>query len=970
MMTTLFTACGKNNEQGTAQADTTPEPAAETPAPTATPKPAGEALPEARYYFSFDKADGTDKIQPSMKDSAMTPIVQPAPEKEVVLIDGVKGEALYCNGSYGYKIPEVNGVGETYSISFWVYARRFANYMPTVQYGPDMHGDVTGGQHYLNFTRAEWSGSGEYPCIWSYDQNGDEAVVWPNWFPNDGEGERLNQWLHLVLVVDENNTTDEGSNILGKLYLNGELFNDSVTLVTGTMAPSDNFDFLLGINYWDAYFKGGFDEVYIFDKVLTDGQVQTLYQDGNPQTKFVEPERIIVVTPEKNAIETIGSIDLKSEFRSDWTSSVELKDGESKKVKLHNWSSGLASKDNYAVVFSNVASEAHKDPKDVQGYNEYALIRADATDGGNIDVQYNYTWGNWNTWTKSAMVDANVTLTVSREGDTLKIVANNVDFNGTSNDMTAVIKTGLTAEDPCFFAITCENAYVDILSVKDATQRANAGLTVGTQDCTVPFWTAFSPVWAVPKGETRTFGFTNYTDGVNNWDTFIAILQSTPSGHAAKTAEKPDGTEGYKEYAVLRADNWGWGNGFANTDDLKSCDWNFESFLSDIDGAHISLTVTNNGETAEVSIVARTADNKEYHQNYTGIVVDGDLYLTFTCEKAYLVFDSEVVGSRDLNTPFWNTFADIMAVPKNGSKSVSFRNYTAGDNAWENFLVILQNTPAGHAAKTADNPAGEEGYMEYAVLRADNWGWGGGFANDDASKNCDWDWETFTNDINGANVDVTVYNHGDTAEVKIVVTTEDGRVFHQNYTNIAVDGDNLYLTFTLEKAYLVFNTNIVGATDNTTPFWTQFSPVTKVDNGETEYVSFTNYTDGAESWNNFLMVIQNTPTGHAAKTDEKPDGTEGYKEYAVLRADNWGWADGFANTDEVKNCDWNWDTFKNDMDGARVAASITNNDGIVDIAIAVTTASGNVYHQNYTVTAEADSVYYCLFIEKAHISIN
>ena len=443
LTTTLFAACGKEKEQENAQAQNTPVPTAATAAtltPTPTPKPAGEALPEAKYYFSFDKADGTDKIQPSMKDSAMTPIVQPAPDKEVVLIDGVKGQALYCNGSYGYKIPEVNGVGETYSISFWVYARRFANYMPTIQYGPDMHGDATGGQHYLNFTRAEWSGSGEYPCVWSYDQIGDEAVNWPNWFPNDGEGERLNQWLHITLVVDENNTTDEGSNILGKLYLNGELFNDSVTLVTGTMAPSDNFDFLLGINYWDAYFKGGFDEVYIFDKVLTDGQVQTLYQDGNPQAKFVEPERIIVVTPEKNAMQSIGAISLTSPLRADWTSSFEIKDGETMKVKLHNWSSGLASKDNYAVVFSNVASDIRQDPKTVAGYKEYALVRADATGESYIDAQYNYTWGNWNTWTKSAMVDANVTLTISREGDTIKMVANNVDFNGTSNDMTAVIE--------------------------------------------------------------------------------------------------------------------------------------------------------------------------------------------------------------------------------------------------------------------------------------------------------------------------------------------------------------------------------------------------------------------------------------------------------------------------------------------------------------------------------------------------
>ena len=131
MVVTLFAGCKKETTPDTGndtqQVTDTPTPAptkAEaTPEPTQAPKPAGEALPEAKYYFSFDQADVTSKIQPSIKDSASTPIVQPAPDKEVVLIDGVKGQALYCNGAYGYKIPEVNGVGETYSISFWVYAR-------------------------------------------------------------------------------------------------------------------------------------------------------------------------------------------------------------------------------------------------------------------------------------------------------------------------------------------------------------------------------------------------------------------------------------------------------------------------------------------------------------------------------------------------------------------------------------------------------------------------------------------------------------------------------------------------------------------------------------------------------------------------------------------------------------------------------------------------------------------------------
>ena len=950
----LFAACGKDNggQQGNTETQATATPAPTQAPATATPTPEptkvpGEALPEAKYYFSFDEADGTSKFQPSMKDSASTPIVQPAPDKDVVLIDGVKGQALYCNGAYGYKIPEVNGVGETYSISFWVYARRFANYMPTVQYGPDMHGDATGGQHYLNITRADWSGSGEYPCVWSYDQIGEESVNWPNWFPNDGVGERLNQWLNITLVVDENVTTDEGSNLLAKLYLNGELMSDAVTLVTGTMAPSDNFDFLLGINYWDAYFKGGFDELYIFDQVLTEGQVQTLYQAGDPTVKFVEPERVIVVTPDAAAIESIGNVSLSSAWRADWMSGVQLKDGETMKVKLHNWSAGNATTENYAVVFSNVPSEAHKDPKTVDGYKEYAVVRADATGESYVSADYNYTWGNWNTWSKSAMVDAVVTLTITREGDTITVVANNVDFNGTSNDMTATVKTILTENDPCYFAITCENSYVDLLSVKDATLRANAGLLVGNTDCSTTWWSQFSPIWKVNKGESRTVGFTNHTSGLENWHNFVAILQNVPGGHSADTYE------GYAEYAVVRADNYGWGTGYDNIV-TPTCDWNWETFKSDMDGAHVSLTVTNNGETADITILARTADGKEYHQSYPGIVTGGDLYFCVSCEGSYVQFDSTIVGNTDLSTGWWSQFSDIWAVPEGQARSISFTNYTSGLENWHNFVAILQNVPGGHSSDAY------EGYAEYAVVRADNYGWGTGY-DKIVTPECDWNWDTFKADMDQAKIDLTVVNNGATADIFITATTVDGKIYHQTYAGIVTGGD-LYFCLSCEQSYLVINANTIGLADNTTPWWAFFSPTKELREGEKEYFSFTNYTDGAENWRNFLVVLQTTPTGHSADT------TEGYSEHAVLRADNYGWGTGYDGS-VVAESNWNWDTFKTDMDGAHVLVEIFHKGATADVHCTITTASGKVYFQNYDNIYKPGPLFVGLLCEGSHLAI-
>jgi len=155
------------------------------------------------------------------------------------------------------------------------------------------------------------------------------------------------------------------------------------------------------------------------------------------------------------------------------------------------------------------------------------------------------------------------------------------------------------------------------------------GTVVGLTDCTTPFWSAFSETTEVPKGESKTVKFKNYTDGLANWDNFLVVLQNVPDVHAA--ADNAD----YKEYAVMRADNWGWGAGFDGIV-TPTCDWVWETFAADINGADVELTVTNNGETADVVAVVTTTAGKTYTQTYPGVAIDGDLHFCLTCEKAFL----------------------------------------------------------------------------------------------------------------------------------------------------------------------------------------------------------------------------------------------------------------------------------------------------------------------------------------------
>ena len=54
------------------------------------------------------------------------------------------------------------------------------------------------------------------------------------------------------------------------------------------------------------------------------------------------------------------------------------------------------------------------------------------------------------------------------------------------------------------------------------------------------------------------------------------------------------------------------------------------------DGAKVVVTVTNNGETADVAAVATSVDGKEFHQNYKGIAVTGDLYFCLVVDACCL----------------------------------------------------------------------------------------------------------------------------------------------------------------------------------------------------------------------------------------------------------------------------------------------------------------------------------------------
>jgi hypothetical protein len=144
---------------------------------------------------------------------------------------------------------------------------------------------------------------------------------------------------------------------------------------------------------------------------------------------------------------------------------------------------------------------------------------------------------------------------------------------------------------------------------------------VGATDFSSAWWTAFSDDYAVPSGSSKTIKMYCYSDNLANYHSPSTILR------------KADKTE----YAVVRMDNFGWGDGYSTA--TVTSDWNWDTFASNISGSKIILTVTNNGNnTADVFYDVTYANGEKHAQKYAGITVDSaDLNCALVIEGAYIV---------------------------------------------------------------------------------------------------------------------------------------------------------------------------------------------------------------------------------------------------------------------------------------------------------------------------------------------
>lgn len=189
--------------------------------------------------FSFeDGLDGAITVQKG--NSGDTPVQANFTPEYVEGANG--GKAVRLPGSYGLKLCDAAGIGENYSISYWM--------KPEVL-GGDVDPTLAAGtfnpkQYWLNltFVRSIWSNDGNF-----IDDAGTLSY-------------EKDKWQLVTLTVSGNKA---------KLYVNGEKKGDGS--IASNIMGQENAAVYFGVNAWDAYFTGVVDEVKIYNSTLDEAEV-------------------------------------------------------------------------------------------------------------------------------------------------------------------------------------------------------------------------------------------------------------------------------------------------------------------------------------------------------------------------------------------------------------------------------------------------------------------------------------------------------------------------------------------------------------------------------------------------------------------------------------------------------------------------------------------------------------------------
>ena len=307
------------------------------------------------------------------------------------------------------------------------------------------------------------------------------------------------------------------------------------------------------------------------------------------------------------------------------------------------------------------------------------------------------------------------------------------------------------------------------------------------------------------------------------------------------------------------------------------------------------------------------------------------------------------VGAADNSTGWWGAHSNYFRIPADGSIVLSFKNYSSKANNWNNWVIGL----------TTDADRDGDGYAEYAILRSDLYGWGANYAAGTWTSSGYDDWDAFKENMDGADVNISIVRSGSQCVMTAVATCPNGKVYTETFTmDTGNSSDPMRAFLTVDGCHLEMNKSqcgamktvpvsksTIGATDNSTGWWGDHSDYFTIPADWNLTLTFTNYSSKANNWNNWVVGI----------TTDADRGEDGYAEYAILRSDLYGWGGNYADGAWTSTGYDDWDAFRENMDGAVVKMNISRSGTQCVMNAVATCQNGKVYTETFTMDIGNDS---------------
>lgn len=497
--------------------------------------------------------------------------------------------------------------------------------------------------------------------------------------------------------------------------------------------------------------------------------------------------------------------------------------------------------------------------------------------------------------------------------------------------------------------------------------------TFGSTDYSSAFWTEFSKYYVVPDGKIWTAEFELHIDpnATNTYKNFALVMTNDVDREG----------EGYKEYGVMRYDHQPSGNSEWGSYINRSYVQSTLTFETDTDegieklGGKVTLTVDRTVEdffavTMTNGVVTKTYEQPYEWENLNAEASNTNIRCFLVVEGSYIDFLSSKIGTTGGNVSADKNPKSMVLknVPQYVDAGTSLEEAMAGVTAEVTFeddatKIVSASELSFTAIPDMDTPGAK------TLVAAYNKTFKG--------ENCD--------------TPIMAYANFEVVEkiVSIEVTTQPTRTTYYYYTSSATASlnnrtlafdptgmvvkatdssgktrvlDNSRLTFSTVPAKVGLqivtitaeagitatvnvivkesqvlevtnNKTTVGTMDNSTPFWGDFSDEFNVPVGETRFIKFTNFTSRVENYHNFVVVLRKS----------------NLIEYAVVRADNYGWGDGYAAC-LTSGGQADWVAWRDEMDGAKVTVYVTNcGNGTADVQAVMVGNAGTTSTQYYLV---------------------